>query len=89
MDNEEKILKILESMQSDIKEIKTDVKTLKDGQCRIEAKLEDLEPKNATRHTELLDKIDTLNKDVKFVKHKLHETEEDVFDIKDHLKIIK
>lgn len=31
----------------------------------------------------------SISKDVKFIKHKLHETEEDVFDIKDHLKIIK
>lgn len=30
-----------------------------------------------------------ISKDVKYVKHKIHETEEDVFDIKDHLKIIK
>ncbi|WP_294378691.1 hypothetical protein [uncultured Clostridium sp.] len=31
----------------------------------------------------------SISKDVKFIKHKIHETEEDVFDIKDHLKIIR
>lgn len=36
-----------------------------------------------------LDKIDILSSDIKFIKHKLHETEEDVFNIKDYLKIVK
>lgn len=39
--------------------------------------------------TETKDSLDNISKDVKFIKHKLHETEEDVFDIKDHLKIVR
>lgn len=38
---------------------------------------------------ELSIQLKELKTDIKFIKHKLHETEEDVFDIKDHLKIIK
>jgi hypothetical protein len=45
--------------------------------------------KNADRHLEAFSKISSIDKDIKFIKHKLHQTEEDVFDIKDHLKIIK
>lgn len=40
-------------------------------------------------YTELQDTKKELKKDIKFIKHKLHQTEEDVFDIKDYLKIIK
>ncbi|EYE89018.1 hypothetical protein Q428_04795 [Fervidicella metallireducens AeB] len=39
--------------------------------------------------TESKNSFAALSKDVKFVKHKLHKTEEDVFDIKDYLKIVK
>jgi hypothetical protein len=51
-----------------------DVKDLKAGQheanerlTRIDSKLDDLEPKNATRHTEILHKIDGLSKDLTLV----------------------
>lgn len=39
--------------------------------------------------TETKNAFNNILKDVKFIKHKLHETEEDIFDIKDHLKIVK
>lgn len=45
------------SMKNDIKELKLDIKDLKEGQSRIEVKLDDLEPKNTTRHTEILNKL--------------------------------
>lgn len=83
------ILSEIKSVNNRLDNIEGDVKDLKEGQSRIEVKLDDLEPKNATRHTEIFDKIDTVSKDVKFIKHKLHETEEDVFVIKDHLKLVK
>ena len=39
--------------------------------------------------TETKEQLNFLNDDIKFVKHKLHENEEKVFKIKNHLKIIK
>lgn len=55
----------------------------------VENKLDEIEPKNAVRHTEIYNEINIITKDVRFIKHKIHETEEDVFDIKDHLKLVK
>ena len=61
------ILDKLNQMEETQKQMQLDIKDLKTGQTetnerltRIESKLDDLEPKNATRHTEILDKIDTL-----------------------------
>lgn len=79
------ILGKLNSMESDIKELKSDVKDLKEGQSRIEAKLDDLEPKNATRHTEILNRIDTLSKDLVLVEAISSKNMSDIA----HLKLIK
>lgn len=88
--------KILNDILFKLNSMENSLQDLKEGQIRIEEKInnidikiDDLEPKNATRHSEINLKIDSMSKDMKFIKHKLHETEEDVFDIKDHLKIIK
>lgn len=82
MNNEEKILTILQQIQNDITE-------LKEGQSRIESIVSDLEPKNAVRHLELNTNIEEMHKDIKFIKHKLHINEEEIFDIKDKLKLVK
>lgn len=37
----------------------------------------------------LSDKIDSINDDLSFIKHKLNITEEDVYKIKNHLRIVK
>ncbi|MDK2920156.1 MAG: hypothetical protein PWQ37_2889 [Candidatus Petromonas sp.] len=71
----------------------TDIKTLAEVQ-------ENYINQNIKQHNEIINKLDSdidvikssiksLSKDFRFIKHKLHQTEEDVFDIKDHLKIIK
>lgn len=52
-------------------------------------KLDELEAKNANRHIEINTETKNISKNLKFIKHKLHQTEEEVFDIKDHLKLIK
>lgn len=68
------------------------LKPVLESQERIEKKLDSVVEQTADLtefRTETRDNLDTISKDVKFIKHKLHETEEDVFDIKDHLKIIK
>lgn len=78
---DEKILELLEKIyievqetKSDIKILKTDVKSLQDGQTRIETKLDtlddkitELEPLNAKRHIELNNKIDKLSMDLNIV----------------------
>ncbi|SHH53974.1 hypothetical protein SAMN02745135_01123 [Caloranaerobacter azorensis DSM 13643] len=67
----------------------SDIKELKQGQELIKDHIDQLDSKNANRHIEAFYKLNNIEKDIKFIKHKLHQTEEDVFDIKDYLKIIK
>lgn len=55
----------------------------------IELLITELEPENAARHVEMNSNIGELHKDIKFIKHKLHVNEEEIFDIKDHLKLVK
>ena len=75
------LIQILENqtkMQSDITEIKEKINSVYDQTADL-----------TEFRTETKDNFSSINKDVKFIKHKLHETEEDVFDIKDHFKIVK
>lgn len=80
------IINKLNNLENKIDELTSKVDS---NHKEVMTKLDEFEPKNATRHSEINLKIDTISKDIKFIKHKIHETEEDVFDIKDHLKIIK
>lgn len=86
---EDVLKEILTKLSNIDAKIDTNHKELIDRLDKLEDRFEDLEGKNATRHTEIYNISKLAAKDVKFIKHKLHETEEDVFDIKDHLKIIK
>jgi chromosome segregation ATPase len=95
-ENQNKTHQRLDNLESDVKDLKqgqsnleSDVKDLKQGQKEIKNHLTQLDTKNANRHMDAFSKIKNIDKDVKFIKHKLHQTEEDVFDIKDHLKAIK
>lgn len=72
------IIKNQESIQSDITIIKNKIDSVYEQTAEL-----------TEFRTETKDNFNSITKDVKFIKHKLHETEEDVFDIKDHLKIIK
>jgi len=75
------LMQILENqtkMQSDITEIKEKINSVYDQTADL-----------TEFRTENRANFSSINKDVKFIKHKLHETEEDVFDIKDHFKIVK
>ena len=79
--NEIKILDLLEKIyvevqetKSDINILKTEVKSLHDGQTRIEIKLDnldnkinELEPLNTKRHIEIGSKIDRLSTDLNVV----------------------
>ena len=100
---EDKILEILKAMQEqinsidnkmdgmkiDIDEMKIDISDLKDCQREIKSTLGDLEATNAKRHIEMEKSINVLNENVDFITHKLNETERDMFNIKNNLKIIK
>lgn len=92
MSNEEQILKMLETLATTVGNIKSDIIEIKDGQKRIEQKIDSIYDQTADLtefRTETKDVLDGVSKDIKFVKHKVQETEEDVFTIQSHLKIIK
>jgi len=83
------IIDKLNSMDKKLNSMDTDLNSRLD---RIEIKLDAVHDQTADLtefRTETKDNMDIISKDVKFIKHKLHETEEDVFDIKDYLKIVK
>lgn len=99
----QQLLNEVKSINAEIKTINSRLANLEQGQAKLEqgqANLEQgqqeikkhliqLDTKNADRHVTAFSKIKAIDKDIKFIKHKLHQTEEDVFDIKDHLKLIK
>ena len=95
---EKEILELLKAMQNDINSIKVDI-------TKLDNKIDNLETNMNKRFDELNSDIanlvskdiaDGISKqisevrtDIKFVKHKVQDTEEDVFAIQDHLKLIK
>jgi uncharacterized protein YoxC len=82
---EKEILEILKSIQEGQSDI---VKRLD----RVEQKLDGVVQQTADLtefRTETNGKLDSIAKDAGFIKHKLNRTEEDVFNIQSHLKIIK
>ncbi|WP_072890255.1 hypothetical protein [Tepidibacter formicigenes] len=83
------ILDKINSIDTRLDNIETDIKDLKQGQQEIKDHLIQLDSQNAERHITAFSKLESVDKEVRFIKHKLHQTEEDVFDIKDHLKLIK
>ena len=83
---------ILNKILSKLDSIESDVKTIKDSQNSIEQKIDYICNQTADLtefRTETKDKLNSISHDIKFVKHKVQETEEDVFTIQNHLKIIK
>lgn len=51
-------------LKEDVTMLKEDVSTLKDGQSKIRTLIEDLDPKNASRHIEIVTQIETLREDL-------------------------
>jgi chromosome segregation ATPase len=76
-----------------LEKIQDDVKTLVEVHESYSQQIhrsKQLEEKALNERFDIIELATTdISKDVKFIKHKLHQTEEDVFDIKDHLRIIK
>jgi chromosome segregation ATPase len=83
---------ILKQILSELKEIKENQQAMQSDIAEIKEKINSVYDQTADLtefRTETKNAFNNISKDVKFIKHKLHETEEDVFDIKDHLKIVK
>ncbi|MFT8348789.1 hypothetical protein [Clostridium saccharoperbutylacetonicum] len=79
-------------MKSDISEMKLDITEMKSDISEIKGKIDSVYEQTADLtefRTETKEGFVSLNKDVRFIKHKIHQTEEEVFDIKDKLKIVK
>lgn len=83
-----------------LEKIETDVKTLAEVQSSFSEQLDRSKGKESKSLGERLDIIELavtsahgsikdVSKDIRFIKHKVNETEEDVFDIKDHLKLVQ
>ena len=51
-------------LKADVSILKKDVDILKDGQVKIRTLIEDLDPKNANRHIEIVNQIETLRGDL-------------------------
>ncbi len=80
------------SMKSDIHSLKDDNKEIKLELNKINKKLDVVFEQTADLtefRTITSDNIESIKKDIKFVKRKVKDTEEDVFVIQDHLKLIK
>ncbi|PRR81744.1 hypothetical protein [Clostridium vincentii] len=79
-------------MNEILQQILNELKDLKEGQVRIEKKLGSVHKHTAKITEEITGtnmKIDKISDDVDFLKHKEHQTEEDLFKLKKNLHIIK
>lgn len=64
---EEKIIDMFKQIIERLDNIESDISDLKQGQVRIEIKLDNMEAQNANRHVVLNGKIDSLSKDITVV----------------------
>ena len=72
-------------MQSDIAEIKIDLKAVNEKVTAINDQTADL----TEFRTDITIRLDNAAKDIKFIKHKITDNEQEIFDIKDHLKLVE
>lgn len=98
MDKSTETFELMSKMYSEILDMKADMnklsKKIDTGFNELTERIDKLSNglgKMVTNEVadELSSQLDEIKKDVKFVKHKVRETEEDVFTIQSHLKIIK
>ena len=96
MDKE--ILELLKTIQGDISSIKDDISSMKDDIKRLDNKVDKRFDELASEIGDLVSKdiatgisnqITEVKTDIGFIKHKLNTTEEDVYKIQSHLKLIK
>lgn len=72
-------------MQGSITEMKTDIKEIKSKVSNIYDQTADL----TEFRTETKQNLQSVGQDIKFIQHKLSDTEKDIFQVKDYLKIVK
>ncbi|MCG8542332.1 MAG: hypothetical protein MJA82_20720 [Clostridia bacterium] len=99
MTNEEKILNLLQEMQSgmqhmqsDITGMKAEITDIKASQNRLEKKLDDVYNQTADLtefRTEANTKLDKISDDIEFLKHEEYQTKQDIFKLKKNLEVIK
>lgn len=79
-------------MDEVLQQILSELKDIKEGQIRIEKKLDSVHDHTAKITEDITEanmKIDKISDDIDFLKHKEHQTEEDLFKLKKNLQIIK
>lgn len=94
---DKEILDLLQGISKNIEELKEEVKELKTTQEKTNERLDKIEFRldgfsegiGKLVSDEIGESISTIKTDVKFIKRKVQDTEEDVFVIQDHLKLIK
>lgn len=82
----------VQGLKSDVQEVKTDVKELKIDVKELNRKMDNVYEQTAGLtefRTETNTRLNNIEKDTGFIKHKLNRTEEDVYNIQSHLQIIK
>ena len=79
-----------EELKKEVKELKTTQEKTNERLDKIEIRLDNFsEGIGKLVSDEIGESISTIKTDVKFIKRKVQDTEEDVFVIQDHLKLIK
>ncbi len=76
------------NMDNVVKNIETltkDVSELKEGQDRVESKLDQLEGTNAANHIATKTRLSKISNDLDFLTHKEFQTEKEIYDIKQRL----
>lgn len=76
---------LLELIASQVSTLTEDVAELKDGQARIEDKIDDIESKNANNHVLINSKLIKISEDLDFLTHKEFQTEKEMYHIKKKL----
>lgn len=88
--NIEELKKGQEELKEEVKELKTTQEKTNERLNKIELRLDGFsEGIGKLVSDEIGESISTIKTDVKFIKRKVQDTEEDVFVIQDHLKLIK
>ncbi len=80
------------NIEANFSTMEANFSTMETGQKRIEKKLDGIYDHTADLtefKTSTNENITEIRKDVGFIKHKLHQNEEEIFDIKSYIKLAK
>lgn len=89
---ENQILELLQQLNNKIENMDKKIDSHTESLNEINRKLDSIYDQTADLtefRTEMIDKTNEIVNDTQFIKHKLNRTEEDVFSIQNHLKLIK